>query len=220
MGEGKRIILLGAPGCGKGTQSNVLCDTFSISHLSTGDMLREAVAARTELGCAAKAIMDRGEFVSDAVVLGLVEEKIATDACANGFILDGFPRTMAQAQGLQDLLEKRQLKLDAVIYFDVPMDVLVERVCGRRVHTPSGRIYHVTLKPPRVPEVDDVTGEPLTHRHDDNEETVKKRFDLFQAETRPLVDFYKERGILKVIDATEPADVTTNKLLELLHHQH
>ncbi len=182
-----RMILLGAPGAGKGTQATFLCRKFAIPQVSTGDMLRAAVKAGTALGVAAKKVMDAGALVSDDIIIGLVKERIAQPDCANGFLFDGFPRTIAQA----DAMKTAGVKLDVVLEIDVPDSSIVERMSGRRAHLPSGRTYHVRFNPPKVAGIDDVTGEPLVQRADDSEATVKKRLEVYHAQTRPLVDYYE-----------------------------
>ena len=183
-----RLILLGAPGAGKGTQATFLCQKFGIPQVSTGDMLRAAVKAGTPLGLAAKKVMDSGALVSDDIIIGLVKERIAQPDCANGFLFDGFPRTIAQA----DAMKHAGVKLDVVLEIDVPDAAIVERMSGRRAHLPSGRTYHVKFNPPKVDGIDDVSGEPLVQRADDSEETVKKRLAVYHAQTRPLVDYYSQ----------------------------
>lgn len=185
-----RLILLGAPGAGKGTQATFLCQKYGIPQISTGDMLRAAVKAGTPLGLAAKKVMDSGALVSDDIIIGLVKERIAQPDCAKGFLFDGFPRTIPQA----DAMKNAGVKLDCVLEIDVPFAAIVERVSGRRSHPASGRTYHVKFNPPRVEGLDDVTGEPLVQRKDDEEETVQKRLDVYAAQTRPLVDYYAEWG--------------------------
>jgi adenylate kinase len=181
-----RLILLGAPGAGKGTQATFLCQKYGIPQVSTGDMLRAAVKAGTPLGVAAKKVMDSGALVSDDIIIGLVKERIAMADCANGFLFDGFPRTIAQA----DAMKHAGVKIDAVLEIDVPDEAIVERMSGRRAHLPSGRTYHLKFNPPKVAGIDDVSGEPLVQRADDSEETVKKRLEVYHAQTRPLVDYY------------------------------
>jgi adenylate kinase len=181
-----RLILLGAPGAGKGTQAAFICQKYGIPQISTGDMLRSAVKAGTPLGLAAKKVMDSGALVGDDIIIGLVKERLAQPDCANGFLFDGFPRTIPQA----DAMKAAGVKLDYVLEIDVPFEAIVERMSGRRSHTASGRTYHVKFKPPKVPGLDDVTGEPLIQREDDKEETVKKRLEVYSAQTRPLVDYY------------------------------
>ena len=181
-----RLILLGAPGAGKGTQATFICQRFGIPQISTGDMLRGAVKAGTPLGMAAKKVMDSGALVGDDIIIALVKERIAQPDCANGFLFDGFPRTIPQA----DAMKNAGVKLDYVLEIDVPAEVIVERMSGRRSHAASGRTYHVKFNPPKVAGKDDVTGEDLVQREDDKEETVKKRLAVYQAQTRPLVEYY------------------------------
>lgn len=181
-----RLILLGAPGAGKGTQAAFICQKFGIPQISTGDMLRAAVKAGTPLGLKAKAVMDSGALVSDDIIIGLVKERITEPDCANGFLFDGFPRTIVQADAMKDA----GVKIDYVLEIDVPFDAIIERMSGRRSHPASGRIYHVRFNPPKVVDVDDETGEPLIQRDDDKEDTVKKRLEVYSAQTRPLVDYY------------------------------
>ncbi|HYE71204.1 MAG TPA: adenylate kinase [Aquabacterium sp.] len=183
-----RLILLGAPGAGKGTQAAYICQKYGIPQISTGDMLRAAVKAGTELGMAAKKVMDAGGLVSDDIIIGLVKERIAQPDCAKGFLFDGFPRTIPQA----DAMKNAGVKLDVVLEIDVPDEAIIERMSGRLFHMPSGRSYHVKFNPPKVPGLDDVTGEPLTQRDDDKEETVRKRLAIYQSQTRPLVDYYSK----------------------------
>lgn len=183
-----RIILLGAPGAGKGTQAKFLCEHFGIPQISTGDMLRAAVAAGTELGKQAKAIMDAGGLVSDDLIIGLVKDRLQQPDCANGCLFDGFPRTIPQAQAMVEA----NIDVDHVIEIDVDDEEIVGRLSGRRVHPGSGRIYHVMHNPPQVEGVDDATGEPLIQRDDDKEETVRKRLDIYKQQTQPLVNFYKD----------------------------
>ena len=182
-----RLILLGAPGAGKGTQAAFICQRFGIPQISTGDMLRAAVKAGTPLGLAAKKVMDSGSLVSDEIILGLVKERIAQPDCANGFLFDGFPRTIVQAEALKS----GGIKLDFVVEIDVPDSAIIERMSGRRVHVASGRTYHVRFNPPQVAGIDDVTGEALIQRVDDEEETVRKRLAVYAAQTRPLVEYYQ-----------------------------
>jgi len=181
-----RLILLGAPGAGKGTQAAFICQKYGIPQISTGDMLRAAVKAGTPLGQAAKQVMDSGGLVGDEIIIGLVKERIAQADCAQGFLFDGFPRTIPQADAMKDA----GVKLDYVLEIDVPFDAIVERMSGRRSHVASGRTYHVKFNPPKVAGVDDVTGEPLIQRDDDKEETVMKRLQVYASQTRPLVDYY------------------------------
>lgn len=181
-----RLILLGAPGAGKGTQATFICQKYGIPQISTGDMLRAAVKAGTPLGLQAKAVMESGGLVSDDLIINLVKERIAQPDCVGGFLFDGFPRTIPQA----DAMKSAGVKLDYVLEIDVPFDAIIERMSGRRSHPASGRTYHVKFNPPKVAGVDDVTGEPLIQRDDDQEATVLKRLQVYQSQTRPLVDYY------------------------------
>ena len=181
-----RLILLGAPGAGKGTQASFICQHHGIPQISTGDMLRAAVKAGTAMGLAAKKVMDSGGLVGDDIIIGLVKERIAQHDCAKGFLFDGFPRTIPQA----DAMKQAGVKLDFVLEIDVPFDAIIERMSGRRVHVASGRTYHVRFNPPKVEGIDDATGEALIQRDDDKEETVKKRLEVYSAQTRPLVNYY------------------------------
>lgn len=181
-----RIILLGPPGAGKGTQAANLCEAYGIPQISTGDMLRAAVKAGTPLGQEAKKVMDAGGLVSDDIIIGLVKERIAEPDCANGFLFDGFPRTIAQA----DALRAEGIPIDAVVEIAVDDEDIVRRMAGRRVHPGSGRVYHLEHAPPQVPGKDDATGEELVQRDDDREETVRKRLAVYHEQTRPLVDYY------------------------------
>ena len=181
-----RMILLGPPGAGKGTQARFICERYGIPQISTGDMLRAAVAAGTELGKQAKAVMDAGELVSDDIIIGLVKERIAEADCASGFLFDGFPRTLAQAEAMRDA----GVDIDAVVEIAVPDDEIVARLSGRRSHPGSGRVYHVTFNPPKMEGVDDITGEPLVHRDDDREETIRNRLANYHAQTEVLTSYY------------------------------
>ncbi len=183
-----RLILLGAPGAGKGTQAAFICQKYGIPQISTGDMLRAAVKAGTAMGLAAKKVMDSGGLVSDDIIIGLVKERIAQPDCANGFLFDGFPRTIPQAEAMKNA----GVKLDLVLEIDVPDAAIIERMSGRRVHQASGRTYHVKFNPPKVDGKDDLTGEPLIQRDDDAEATVRKRLDVYQSQTRPLVSYYSD----------------------------
>lgn len=186
-----RLILLGPPGAGKGTQAKYIAEKYGIPQISTGDMLRAAVKAGTPLGLAAKAVMDAGQLVSDEIIIGLVKERLTQPDCAKGYMFDGFPRTIPQADALKD----SGVALDVVLEIDVPDEAIVERMSGRRAHLPSGRTYHVKYNPPKVEGKDDETGEPLVQRDDDKEEVVKKRLDVYHAQTKPLVKYYSDWGI-------------------------
>ena len=181
-----RLILLGPPGAGKGTQANFIREKFGIPQISTGDMLRAAVKAGTPLGVAAKKVMDAGQLVSDDIIIGLVRERLKAPDCAKGYLFDGFPRTIPQAEAMKHA----GVPIEYVLEIDVPDDDIVSRMGGRRVHPASGRSYHVKFNPPKIEGRDDVTGEPLILRDDDREETVKKRLEVYHAQTRPLVDYY------------------------------
>ncbi|MFM2324208.1 adenylate kinase [Brachymonas denitrificans] len=209
-----KLILLGAPGAGKGTQATFICQKYGIPQISTGDMLRAAVKAGTPLGIEAKKVMDAGGLVSDDLIINLVKERIAQADCANGFLFDGFPRTIPQAEAMKEA----GVNLDYVLEIDVPFEAIIERMSGRRSHPASGRTYHVKFNPPKEEGKDDVTGEPLVQRDDDKEETVKKRLEVYSQQTRPLVDYYsnwakedaaaapKYRAISGMGDVTEITD--------------
>jgi adenylate kinase len=215
-----RLILLGAPGAGKGTQAAFLTRHFGIPQVSTGDMLRAAVKAGTPLGLAAKKVMDSGALVSDDIIIGLVKERITQADCANGFLFDGFPRTIAQA----DAMKNAGVRIDYVLEIDVPDQAIIERISGRLFHTASGRSYHVLFNPPKVDGVDDLTGEPLVQREDDKEATVRKRLEVYQNQTRPLVDYYARWAATgdaaapqyRKIDGTGSVDAITARALEAL----
>ncbi len=215
-----RLILLGPPGAGKGTQAGYICEALGIPQISTGDMLRAAVKAGTPLGQQAKQIMDEGGLVPDDVILGLIQERIAEPDCANGFLFDGFPRTIAQADGLNE----QGIGIDAVVEIQVPDEAIVERMSGRRVHPASGRVYHVVHNPPQEPGKDDVTGEELVQRDDDQEDTVRQRLSVYHEQTRPLVDYYSrwaERGggdapRYITVDGQRPVETVREEILAAL----
>ncbi|SET80505.1 adenylate kinase [Thalassotalea agarivorans] len=212
-----RIILLGAPGAGKGTQAQFLMNKFGIPQISTGDMLRAAIKAGTELGKKAKEVMDAGQLVSDELIIGLVKERIAQDDCKGGFLLDGFPRTIPQA----DAMKENGIDVDYVIEFDVPDQVIVDRMGGRRVHPASGRVYHVVYNPPQVEGKDNETGEDLVIRPDDEEATVRKRLGIYHEQTKPLVDYYQAEAsagncTYLTLDGTQAVDAVSATLAEKL----
>mgnify|MGYP000748922744 CR=1 FL=1 len=212
-----RIILLGAPGAGKGTQAQFLMGKYGIPQISTGDMLRAAIKAGTELGLEAKRVMDEGKLVSDEIIIGLVKERIAQDDCKDGFLLDGFPRTIPQADAMKDA----GIEVEHCIEFDVADEVIVERMGGRRVHPGSGRVYHVVYNPPKVEGKDDETGEELIVRADDTEETVRKRLGIYHEQTMPLVDYYQAEAAAgntqyHKLDGTQAVEVVSAQLGELL----
>ena len=185
-----RVIFLGPPGAGKGTQAKFITEKYSIPQISTGDMLRAAISAKTEMGLKVKAVMDSGALVSDDIIIGIVKERIAQDDCAKGFLFDGFPRTIPQAEALQ----AAGVVIDAVLEISVKDEEIVARMSGRRIHAASGRIYHVEFSPPRQEGLDDETGEPLMQREDDHEDTVRKRLEVYHEQTEPLVEFYQNFG--------------------------
>lgn len=196
-----RIMLLGPPGGGKGTQAKYIEQKWSIPQISTGDMLRENVKNKTELGMEAKSYMEKGELVPDHIILNMMEGRLLNDDCKSGYILDGFPRTIPQAEGLTSLLDTINQQLDIVILLKLNDEIIVERMGGRRVHPDSGRIYHIKYNPPKVENKDDVTGEDLIIRPDDQEDTVRNRLKVYENQTSPLIEYYKKFNILSTIDA-------------------
>ncbi|KAF8822045.1 adenylate kinase [Cardiosporidium cionae] len=230
-----RFVFMGAPGSGKGTQASELRRSHCFCHLSTGDLLREAVDKGTKLGMEAKVHMDSGELVDDSIVSSLVKDKIASPECRRGFILDGYPRTVAQAQSmpiwwiynyliihflyftkLNGVLEESKLRLNGVLFFDVPEEQLERRVCGRRVHPESGRVYHTDFNPPKIKGTDDMTGEALIIRKDDNVTSLKSRLAAFNRETTPLLAFYSNLGLLRQINAALPATEVTKQMYDVI----
>ena len=205
-----KIILLGPPGAGKGTQAESICKRYDIPHISTGNMLREAVEEGTKLGLEAKSLMDAGILVSDDVIVGLVEERISSSDCSNGFLFDGFPRTIPQAEALI----QRNIDMDAVVEIDVPDQDIIDRMSGRRMHPASGRNYHVVYNPPKIEGKDDLTGEDLIQREDDKPETVKDRLRVYADQTSPLIEFYSDLSntsslsYVKVLGTASPQEVT------------
>ena len=212
-----KIILLGAPGAGKGTQAQFIMNKFAIPQISTGDMLRSAIKAGTELGKQAKTLMDAGQLVPDDLIISLVKERVAQPDCAKGFLLDGFPRTIPQA----DALKSAGIAIDYVLEFDVPDEVIVERMSGRRVHQPSGRSYHIVYNPPKVEGKDDVTGEDLIIRADDKPETVLDRLAVYHKQTSPLIDYYQaeaKAGNTQYfrLDGTQKVEAVSQELDKIL----
>ncbi|KAK4493154.1 hypothetical protein RD792_017994, partial [Penstemon davidsonii] len=206
----KRLILVGPPGSGKGTQSPIIKDEYCLCHLATGDMLRAAVAAKTPLGIQAKEAMEKGELVSDDLVVGIIDDALKKPSCHKGFILDGFPRTVVQAQKLDEMLEKRGAKVDRVLNFAIDDAILEERITGRWIHPSSGRSYHTKFAPPTVPGVDDVTGEPLIQRKDDTAAVLKSRLEAFHKQTEPVIDYYSKKNIVANLSAEKsPQEVTS-----------
>ncbi|KNH07313.1 hypothetical protein XU18_1845 [Perkinsela sp. CCAP 1560/4] len=213
------VILFGAPGSGKGTQAPLLESKYGLCHLSTGDMLRDAVSRKTQAGNQAKQAMDSGALVSDEIVINIVSDAIQLPKCSTGFILDGFPRTKVQAEKLDALLQGQGKKLDKVISFEVPDDVITARASGRWIHKASGRTYHSEFAPPKVPGKDDVTGEQLIQRPDDKVEIVEKRLKLFHEDISPILSFYKSKGILRSVDGNHPVGEVHAKIVNQLEQK-
>lgn len=211
------ILLLGAPGAGKGTQAQAICSAMSIPQIATGDILRAHVKQQTPLGLQANEYMQSGQLVPDALIIEIVKQRLTQDDCKQGYLLDGFPRTLVQAQALS----AQKVRIDTVLHFNVPFDLIVERITGRRVHVASGRTYHVQFNPPKVEGLDDVTGEPLIHRSDDYLETVQKRLDVFKAQTEPLINFYEsmaKKGELEYVEVNGVGNIQaiTQTILQAL----
>ncbi|KAL2255947.1 hypothetical protein VTK26DRAFT_2444 [Humicola hyalothermophila] len=214
--EELRMILIGPPGAGKGTQAPKIKEKFGCCHLATGDMLRSQVAKKTPLGREAKKIMDAGGLVSDDIMIGMIKEELENNKeCKGGFILDGFPRTVPQAEGLDKMLRDRNQALQHAVELKIDDELLVSRITGRLVHPASGRSYHTTFNPPKVPMTDDITGEPLIQRSDDNADALKKRLVTYHKQTAPVVDYYKKTGIWKAIDAAQEPNKVWKSLLAI-----
>ncbi|KAM0018742.1 putative adenylate kinase [Helianthus debilis subsp. tardiflorus] len=208
----KRLILVGPPGSGKGTQSPIIKDEYCLCHLATGDMLRAAVAAKTPLGIKAKEAMDNGQLVSDDLVVGIIDEALKKPSCQKGFILDGFPRTVVQAEKLDEMLARRGVKVDKVLNFAIDDAILEERITGRWIHPSSGRSYHSKFAPPKVPGKDDVTGEPLIQRKDDTAAVLKSRLEAFHKQTEPVIDYYSKKNIVANLHAEKPPQEVTTEV--------
>ena len=211
-----RIMLIGPPGGGKGTQAKFIEESLSIPQISTGDMLRENVKNGTPLGKEAKEFMNNGELVPDNVILNMMKKRLLEDDCANGYILDGFPRTIPQAEGLTSLLSDIDQELDLVVLLDLKDDIIVQRMGGRRVHPDSGRVYHIEYNPPKVDNKDDITGEDLIIRPDDQEDTVRKRLDVYHEQTAPLISYYDEKSILNKINAEGNIETIKTRVKEVI----
>ncbi|KAJ0095874.1 hypothetical protein Patl1_16900 [Pistacia atlantica] len=212
----KRLVLIGPPGSGKGTQSPIIKDDYCLCHLATGDMLRAAVAAKTPLGIKAKEAMDKGELVSDDLVVGIIDEAMKKPSCQKGFILDGFPRTVVQAEKLDEMLKNQGRKIDKVLNFAIDDSILEERITGRWIHPSSGRTYHTKFAPPKVPGVDDVTGDPLIQRKDDTPQVLKSRLEAFHKQTEPVIDYYTKKGVLAELHAEKPPKEVTVEVQKAL----
>lgn len=214
-GFGVKAVLLGPPGSGKGTQSPKLKEFFSVCHLATGDLLRAEVHRGTKLGSEIKQVIDAGQLVNDELVLRLVEDNLDRPECKNGFLLDGFPRTITQAEKLDEMLDRRKQPLDAVIEFGIEDSLLVRRICGRWFHLASGRSYHEEFHPPKVPGIDDLTGEPLIRRADDNEETLRKRLDAYHSQTSPLIDYYSKKQLHHRVNAAQDSNTVFKNIRDI-----
>ncbi|MBC2856350.1 MAG: adenylate kinase [Cetobacterium sp.] len=210
------IMLFGAPGAGKGTQAKYIIDKYNIPQISTGDILRASIAAGTPMGMEAKKFMDEGKLVPDSTIIGIIKERLSEEDCKNGFILDGFPRTLAQAEALDELMKELNISLDKVISLDVPDELIVGRITGRRVCSKCGASFHVEFNPPKSEGVCDYCGGELITRKDDTKETVTKRLEAYHDQTAPLFDFYKAKGVLAELDGTKEIEEIKNEIFSIL----
>lgn len=211
-----KIVLLGPPGAGKGTQAKSISNRYSIPHISTGDIFRKNISEETPLGIEAKKYMDNGQLVPDEVTINMVKDRLTWEDCKKGYLLDGFPRTVAQAEALQEFLVSRDENLDTALCIEVPSDFILERMTGRRVCPSCGASYHIKFNPPAIAGVCDVCGSDIIQRKDDVEETVKERLDVYEKQTQPLIDFYKERNLLSTVDGTKAINKVFEGICEIL----
>ena len=211
-----KIVLLGPPGAGKGTQAKSISNRYSIPHSATGDIFRKNISEETPLGMEAKRYMDNGQLVPDEVTINMVKDRLTWEDCKNGYLLDGFPRTVAQAEALEEFLESRDERLDTALCIEVPKDFILERMTGRRVCLQCGASYHIKFNPPVKPGVCDVCGNEVIQRKDDVEETVKERLDVYERQTQPLIDFYKTKNLLSTVDGTTAINEVFESICELL----
>ncbi len=210
------LMVFGAPGAGKGTQAKFLVQKYNIPQISTGDMLRSAISQKTDMGLEAKKYMDAGELVPDETIIGIIKDRLEEDDCKNGFILDGFPRTITQAKALDELMKSSGKKLDFVLSFDVPDELIIQRIAGRRVCPKCGASYHVEFNPPKMQDICDSCGSKLIIRKDDNADTVKNRLSNYHSQTSPLIDFYKDMGVFVHIDGSQELNKVTKDMFEYL----
>lgn len=211
-----KIVLLGPPGAGKGTQAKSISNRYSIPHISTGDIFRKNISEETPLGIQAKQYMDNGQLVPDEVTINMVKDRLTWEDCKNGYLLDGFPRTVVQAEALQEFLESRNESLDTALCIEAPSSLILERMTGRRVCLSCGASYHLKLNPPSVEGVCDVCGDNIIQRKDDIEETVKERLDVYERQTQPLIDFYKEKNLLSTVDGTKAINEVFESICSIL----
>lgn len=211
-----KIVLFGPPGAGKGTQAKSICNKFLIPHISTGDILRKHIAEMTPLGIEAKKKIDNGQFVSDEAAIQIAEERLSQDDCINGFLLDGFPRTVIQAEALEEFLNKKGQKLDTALLIEVPKEFIIERMSGRRVCLSCGASYHIKFNPPKLGGKCDVCGSGIVQRKDDEEATVRERLEIYDRQTQPLIKYYKEKNLLSVVDGTKAINDVFINICEIL----